>query len=540
MSRLFKIDIDLIKKDDQDVKTSPFLESPVPSRGGSNEEPPTDLRSEFIEYLASLPARGQEAKPQKNKTLLMYNISKRSQKRNENIETFKKNVSPESSPVLEKYSKTKPIDISGSHKVSKSLETTLTLRNRSPDPRNDTPGFRPVENSLSEFSKSLKRSRSLSEPVTNPLSKAGSRKSTLLIEPSFYNDTSIEDVLYFIFQYKLKLNVDIINYVEIFQKNLIITYEILCKQTPSNIEKLDLPLALETEIKTLIGSKNMKKIKNVKDINPEVKQKLKESWIEIRNDNEKLNSFVTLFYKNLIKNISLSPHLGAKNEIETIIKNIGIKNQVNKIITAISYLLNFIDNDINQEEINRLALIHLLILPIPALHEILYDDFARAVADTVCQVLDPDSDSIYYASSINNIKDGWYIITKVFGNMIYQEYDYLKKGKMFQIYLRKSKSSKWSKHYCNISHDKIIMSTFPKFDKQKTIALEDILSLEKIDNDDHRMIKQTDWCFKLVCKDIDYNICTDIKDSMEEMYSMLKIRMDIIDSGHGPNRSDLS
>ncbi len=457
----------------------------------------------------------------KNKTRLMYNISRRSPgKNNENITAFKsrfsplrtenKKESPDFTPVISSdkgarvsFSET----LSGAYTGFSFSDPCIFKKSRSKS------APRPHIRDSGESSRSFASSAS-----TYSMGSQSSAASKSLLEADFRSDARIEDILEFIFRYKLRLSIDFKEYEAIFKKNLIITYEILCKQTLTNIEKLGLPLALETEIKLIIENKNSKKIKTIKDLNNDTKQKLKDSWTEIRNTPHKLDSFINTFYKNFYYNKS-------PKRAQELIKHMGIQKQINKLISTISLLLNFIDGDVNKEELTRLSLIHLL-------HNInysFYDAFALSLATSICEILDPEQDSIYYATNINSIKNAWYIVAKSFGDLIYEEYNHVKKGKLFQVYIKRG-HHKWNKKYINICHDKLIISTFPKFENPKIIMLEDIIALEKISNDDNHVTKETEWCFKLGCKDVDYYICTDLLDVMNELYESIKIRMDIFET----------
>ena len=114
----------------------------------------------------------------------------------------------------------------------------------------------------------LNRPRSISElnPSPNRLCKTKTYEALPpfpvnlkdhLNKKDLNEDTSIKDIINHIMDTALKItNINTDKYIKIFEENLIFNLQSLYRIDPVSIDKLKLPLALETEIKNLIIDKN--------------------------------------------------------------------------------------------------------------------------------------------------------------------------------------------------------------------------------------------------------------------------------------------
>lgn len=319
------------------------------------------------------------------------------------------------------------------------------------------------------------------------------------------DSTCIKDVVIYIFKVILKIPlIKIDKWVTTLEHNLIINLGILKRQNPDTIQRLHLPLALETELKKIITEKQTDKvIANYSDINEDVKNRIKKSWKHVTKEKERLNSLYDIFYKKWLQ-------LDKKAAKELEDTNIEVRSR--KLLTIISLCLKYIDN---KEEIEficeRLAIVHLI-------KNIATQNFsliAKAISETLFEVID-------LAIMDNSLKNTWCFIINDIGQIIMSKYDTIRNGRTCLIYTRKHK--KWYKSYCKITHDKITCVKFNKNELLYDVNIKDIIGIENIEEDDHRIIKITPFCISLKVNDDEIFFCVEEKQAINILYDEIDVR----------------
>lgn len=369
-----------------------------------------------------------------------------------------------------------------------------------------------------------KRSNSLSDEINpKPFKRTGSHehltlpilgKTKSIQNPMLLKDeTSIEDVVNFIFRKRLKLdNIDTKEWCGILRNNLILNYATLCRQSPETIDKLKLPLALETELKSVIMSKNGEfyQIKTMNDITIQIKIKMKKSFNFLKENQKARNIFYDEFFK-LLFNVN--------KQFEKLFRGASMIARSEALFEILNLIIRFIEGEDIREDINKIATKYMIY----SIDNKCLNAYAFALAETFIRSMDID-----YVDE--QIKEAWFVVAKLFGEQITKQYDVIRNGKNYYIYYRKHK--KWHKCFCRITHDKLYLSTYPRNEIYFDFNLSDITNIDVIDPSNNRITKQTIFCIS-----IDYNneinethyICVDTKEIMTSIYNDLKIRVEAYD-----------
>lgn len=348
------------------------------------------------------------------------------------------------------------------------------------------------------------------EHLTMPiLGKTKSIQNPILLK----DETQIEDVVNFIFHKRLKLdNIDTKEWCVILRNNLILNYKTLCRQSPETIDRLKLPLALETELKSLIMSKNGEfyQIKTMSDITVQIKIKIKKSFNFLKENQKARNIFYDEFYK-LLFNIN--------KPFEKLFKGTGMVARSEALFENLNLIIKFIEGDDIREDINKIATKYIIY----GIDNKCLSTYAYALSETFIKSMDID-----YVDE--RIKEAWFVVAKLFGEQIIKQYDIIRHGKNYYIYYRKHK--KWHKCFCRITHDKLYLSTYPRNEIYFDFNLSDITNIDVLDPSDHRITKQTIFCISIEY-DNEINethfICVDTKEIMTSIYNDLKIRVEAYD-----------
>lgn len=374
--------------------------------------------------------------------------------------------------------------------------------------------------------KSKKRSQSLCENNINynnhqvkrlsldTLPNINQKSSNTLMFKDFNTTTKINDIIMYIITKKLKIkDIDIGQYIKIFEDNLILNLEILCNQSPDIIDKLSLPLALETEIKYLI-IKNKDKISNIqnknnygvlyKDISQEIKNKIISILQLVLKNNYYKNVLFDDFYSKLGK---------VDNKINKLIINRNMETKSNKLINTIKLIIKFLEKEYSiMDHLDNLTVIH-LVLGVSGED---YNIFSQLLVKSIIDVIDTQMNNI--------IKDSLLTIVQELGNIMVKHYDTIKRGKKFYVYFRKHR--KWHKCFCTITHQNIIINKYPDYDLYNNIIITNINRIELINEKDTRIIKQTNYCIWIILNNNnDYYICTDNQEYIKDIYDSIQVRI---------------
>ena len=316
--------------------------------------------------------------------------------------------------------------------------------------------------------------------------------------------SSIEDIVKYIIYAKLKIKeLDVDGYIKIFRVNLIPNLAVLCTLSPNDINKLKLPLALETEIKNLIIERNKSsKVSGYSDITDETKGEICRFLNTVIRNNYYRNILFEKFYENWLKSDVTANELVSRRSLDTKSK---------KLFGTIQLLIGFMHKGNEMiEEIENMIVVH-LILKVED-HGI----YSETLANTIYQVLDGQMDL--------KTKEALCLIIKEVGSVITSHYEVIKRGKKYHIYYRKNK--KWCKCFCNITHEAIIISSYPDKEMLNRIEIKEINEIEKVDDGDTRLTKQTNYCLRFIMKeDEDKYICTDNLEYINYILNDLKVRM---------------
>lgn len=361
--------------------------------------------------------------------------------------------------------------------------------------------------SVDEETKTKKLSRTSSyEHLTLPiLGKSKSIQNQILLN----DDTIIEDVLDYIIHKRLKLDhIDVNKWAAKLKDNLILNYATLCRQLPETIDKLNLPLALENELKSLIISKNSNffQIKTMDDITLPIKIKMKKSFNYLKDNQKARNIFYDEFYKILIKN----------NDIyEKLYRNTSIVTKSESLFEMLNLIVRFIENDDISDDLNKIAVKHMIY----GINNKSLNVYAYAISESFTRSMD-----IEYIDE--SIKEAWYVVSKIFGEKIVKQYEIISHGKNYYIYYRKHK--KWHKCFCKITHDKVCLSTYPKNEMYFDFNIADIVKIDTLDQSDNRITKQTIFCISVEYGNINetHYMCVDTKEIMTSIYNDITIRME--------------
>lgn len=315
------------------------------------------------------------------------------------------------------------------------------------------------------------------------------------------DQNSIDNIIKNIFEQKLNLNIDYTKWITIFKDNLIFNKNILCKQTTDNINKLNLPLALETEIKNII-QENCFIIKSIEDINNDIIKEMEQNWKTIFGNDILINSFFESLYASLTEeNLS----------VNKLIKKSNLVNKTTKLIKTIKIVLEYLNNDKGfNDQINKIATSHLIYNIIPSDYTI----YARILANSLSTILNLN----------NKLKDAWYVSIKKVGEIITQQYNIIKTGKNYKIYYMRK--NKWHKCICKITINSISLKYYPKNENYIEIESKDIMNIEKLEEFDNRVTKQTPYCLQICYREAVHYICTDNKEYLDNIFDYLKLIID--------------
>ena len=333
------------------------------------------------------------------------------------------------------------------------------------------------------------------------------RSKSLHKELALTETTDIKEVVKFIFYFRLRLEgINIDAWSNIFIANLITNFGILCRQSLEDIDNLSLPLALKTEIKSLIQSKQNEnyQLKTKSDITKEILMMMRKSWNYLKDDVKLRSIFYEEFYKLLFNR---------DKKYEKLFKTIEIVGRTSKLFGYIGSILQYIDEEDNREAMFKMATVNL----IHNMNEENNNNYAQILAETFSNILD--------SSFINKqIKDAWYIAAKEFGNALLKQYNVIRNGKKYYVYYMKE--NKWRKCFCIITHEKIIFNRYPRNIEYNTVLLSDITTTEIIEPNDTRFRKQTNYCLKIGLPDTDNYICAEKPDIIHNIYMDIKIRVE--------------
>ena len=329
---------------------------------------------------------------------------------------------------------------------------------------------------------------------------------------SLHGKSSMEDIINYIFRIKLQLtNIPVDNWVEIFNSNLILNLDILCKQEPDTINRLNLPIALETEVKKLIVARRNDNliIEKYDDLTQDIKERIKKSWNTITKKREKLNALFDEFYKLWFQT--------DKNAVK-LFGDATLEQKSKKLLMIMGLAIKYVDQpkefNLVLEKISVMHLIH-------GINKMYYDLIAKVLSDVIYDLLGPSVID-------NNIRNGWCFIIKEIGYLMNKNYETIKSGKTCVLYLKKHK--KWYKCYCKMTHELLLFAKYVKNEYFYEINLKDITNIDYVDDDDTRIIKQTPYCFKLCLYTDDIFICVDNSDAMEILYEEIKLRINALQS----------
>lgn len=363
------------------------------------------------------------------------------------------------------------------------------------------------------------RSRSISESQITIKKQLNSTISyetlpSVKINPNEYNknlnnDSSIRTVITYIINNKLKLKeINSDEYIKKFEDNLILNLEILCSQHPDVIDKLNLPMALETEIKNLIVEKNKlnKSILSYNEITSDLKDEICQLLVTIMKNNYYRNLLFDKFYEDWLKKDSRAQELIS-------FKSMDFKSK--KLFGTIRLLINFLQNNNEiMEEIDNMVTIHLIL----NIND--YSVFSQTLIDTISKIAVERMD--------DKMKDALFLAIKELCNIILKHHEIVRRGKKYYIYYRKNK--KWNKCFCNITHEVIMISNYPHNEPINEIKIEDICNLERIEEADNRILKQTNYCIKIMLNTFgDVYICTDTPEYINNIYKDIHLRLEAIE-----------
>jgi hypothetical protein len=353
------------------------------------------------------------------------------------------------------------------------------------------------------LTKSLERSKSYSELPVPVIIRSKSLHNELILT----ENTDINKVLTFIIFDKLKLeDVDLDEKCKIFTDNWIVNFGILCRQSPDDIDKLHLPLALATEIKTLIVTKHNEnyEIKTKNDITKEIVLMMRKSWNHLKGDRHLSAMFYEKFHKLL---------LSRDKTFDKLFKKLELEKRASKLFGFIPLILKYVEGDNIRDAMFRLATVNL----IHNINETNNNNYAQCLVDTFTYILD----SNYITKQV---KDAWYIAAKEFGDALIKQYPIIRSGKKYYAYFKKD--DKWRKCYCIITHEKIILNRYPKNNSYQYIELNNIDNIES--TNDEQIKKITSYCLRIteIENELEKYICTDNQETLFNIFMDIKIRID--------------
>lgn len=316
-------------------------------------------------------------------------------------------------------------------------------------------------------------------------------------------DLSIKEVVKHIIESKLKLkNVNIDGFVKIFENNLIMNLGILCSLDPDAIDKLNLPLALESEIKNLIKKKKKPKIFSYAEVT-----------LEMRNDLHKILTMIVKnsYYRHILFSKFYDQWYSQDMKAQEIVNTGNIDLKSRKLFGTINILADFLINGRAIVEKNEKLIVTHLILKINS-----FDIYFETLVNVIQEILDGQMDDV--------MKDALLLASCELGNTIKKHYDFIKRGKKYCIYYNKNK--KWHKCYCSITHEEVMIKRYPANIEHHQIKIVNIDKIEMVDEGDERITKQTDHCIRLVLKngEISY-ICTDNELYIQTIFEDLQTRI---------------
>lgn len=328
------------------------------------------------------------------------------------------------------------------------------------------------------------------------------------------NNPDINTVISYILITKLKIyDIDSNTYSKIFKDNLIINYEILCNQNPDVVDKLNLPLALSTEIKNIIINENEKnklfQCISYHNLTLETKNKIKYILELFIKDNQYFSTLFDTYYK---KSFEIDHQL--KYLLQD--KSLNIKSKI--LVNLLKNIIFFINNEYNVFPEIEKDIVAYMIYKINIDN---YTNIATVLADTISNILNNCS------NTVNNeyIRDLVKVVVVEFANNIIKYYDNISKGKKY--YIHYYYNIKWRKAFCTITNQDIIISKYSSNTVIKQIKIKDIVNYEYVDDGDIRIVKKTNYCLRIIPKiKDDIYICTDTNMYIKSIYDDIKIRVE--------------
>lgn len=234
-----------------------------------------------------------------------------------------------------------------------------------------------------------KISRSISFEEPKEQSRRLSKSKSFEVLPQFKIHTtnfgprtSISEIIKYIVMTKLKLvTLDYTQYVNILEKNLIMNMEILCSQKSETIDKLGLPLALESELKIIITDKSKEKIiVEYNNISDDIKFKMLDILNTLVKNNYYRNVLFDDFYKKLFE---------TDKKAKFLLEEKDIAFQSKKLFHSIGLLVKFINNTHDAIKDMDVVITKHMILGIN-LDD--YNIYSKVLSDTISSVMDQQMD----------------------------------------------------------------------------------------------------------------------------------------------------
>lgn len=371
----------------------------------------------------------------------------------------------------------------------------------------------------------------------------------------------IEEILTNIIRDELGLvDINIDTYTKIFKDNLIYTSDHLFRLKPSLIEKLRLPLLVESELTKLVelhtsenpsprihsttgsnsGSKGSPSTSSEGDTNitptqayllnrkispsrQEIVVKQKSALLGLDSDTRKtiLNSWNQLITS---KDGSLSRFF------DEFYKTFLARDRVGKVLfgdrsmvsqaQALMKMMKFIMGSINEplslmEPLQRLGISHLIY----GVEKKNYHSFAISLAKTFETVL---GDSV-----TPEMKEGWYTLAMRLGDVMLAEYEGCRNGWKQFLYYRKSKNTAWKLRATLLTHEKLII--YRSTDYTKVLeeiflhAVEDLDIIEEGNIGDGT--RPNAYAFTMNTGVYNYVLCSPDEESYDKWIDELTIRI---------------
>lgn len=284
---------------------------------------------------------------------------------------------------------------------------------------------------------------------------------------------TIEEILIDVIHKDFLLNdVDIDPFVSTFKTNMIHNGRLLKKLNPNLVEKLNLPLLLESAIVDIIqrdtvgyyhGSMNRLNSQYTENIakmeqsnrqeilatqqsallglSPEMKSQLKECWSKLVNSKTgSLAKFFDEFYKNFLD----MDKVGRK-----LFDGASMANQAQALMKILKFVMGSIDNPLNLlGPLQKMGVRHLIY----GVEKKSFSAFGVSLAKTFQTILGPENVT-------SEMKEAWYVLIMKLGEVMMAEYDAAIKGWRGTLYCRtRSKGSQWKLRSTLLTHEKLVIT----------------------------------------------------------------------------------